>query len=82
MKVRSRPFPRDRARESNFQEFVAISQCLVLQQTTPWRMRVTASMLFQQENIMNSGKVGWVVLWLLGIPIPILLILFLVRGCT
>jgi hypothetical protein len=90
MKVRSPPFPRDRARESNFQEFVAISQCLVLQQTTPWRMRVTASMLFQQENIMkiqilrnyDSGKVGWVVLWLLGIPIPILLILFLVRGCT
>jgi hypothetical protein len=30
----------------------------------------------------DSGKVGWVVLWLLGIPIPILLILFLVRGCT
>jgi hypothetical protein len=29
-----------------------------------------------------SGKVGWVVLWLLGIPIPILLVLFLIRGCT
>jgi hypothetical protein len=30
----------------------------------------------------RDGKVGWIVLWLLGIPIPILLILFLVRGCT
>ena len=30
----------------------------------------------------TAGKVGWVFLWLLGIPIPILLILFLIRGCT
>lgn len=30
----------------------------------------------------RDGKVGWVLLWLLGIPIPILIILFLVRGCT
>jgi len=30
----------------------------------------------------QEGKVGWILLWLLGIPIPILLILFLLRGCT
>jgi hypothetical protein len=30
----------------------------------------------------RTGKLGWVLLWLLGIPIPILLILFLLRGCT
>jgi hypothetical protein len=30
----------------------------------------------------RAGKVGWIVLWLLGVPIPILLILFLIRGCT
>jgi hypothetical protein len=30
----------------------------------------------------EAGKVGWLVLWLLGVPIPILLILFLARGCT
>ena len=29
-----------------------------------------------------AGKVGWVLLWLLGVPIPVLLILFLLRGCT
>jgi hypothetical protein len=28
------------------------------------------------------GKLGWIFLWLIGIPIPILLILFLMRGCT
>lgn len=30
----------------------------------------------------QTGKVGWILLWLLGIPIPILLVLFLLRGCT
>ena len=30
----------------------------------------------------QDGKIGWILLWALGIPIPILLILFLLRGCT
>jgi hypothetical protein len=30
----------------------------------------------------QSGKIGWILLWLLGVPIPILLVLFLLRGCT
>ena len=30
----------------------------------------------------EDGKVGWILLWLLGVPIPVLLILFLLRGCT
>ncbi len=30
----------------------------------------------------QRGAMGWALLWLLGIPIPILVILFLVRGCT
>jgi hypothetical protein len=30
----------------------------------------------------QEGKAGWVLLWLLGIPIPVLLVLFLLRGCT
>lgn len=30
----------------------------------------------------EEGKMGWILLWLLGIPIPILIILFLLRGCT
>lgn len=28
------------------------------------------------------GFVGWIVLWLMGIPVPVLLGLFLVRGCA
>jgi len=30
----------------------------------------------------EQGKVDWILLWLLGVPIPILLVLFLLRGCT
>jgi len=30
----------------------------------------------------TAGKAGWILLWLLGIPIPVLLIFFLLRGCT
>ena len=30
----------------------------------------------------EQGKVGWILLWLVGIPIPILLILYFLRGCT
>jgi len=30
----------------------------------------------------EEGKIGWILLWLVGIPIPILLVLFLLRGCT
>jgi hypothetical protein len=35
------------------------------------------------KNIVTRlAATGWVLLWLLGIPIPILLVLFLLRGCT
>jgi hypothetical protein len=29
-----------------------------------------------------SGAMGYILLWLIGIPIPILLLIFLLRGCT
>ena len=30
----------------------------------------------------EQGKIGWILLWLLGVPIPVLFLLFLLRGCT
>jgi hypothetical protein len=30
----------------------------------------------------QEGKVGWILLWALGVPVPVLAILFLMRGCT
>jgi len=38
--------------------------------------------VYRKTKDAASGKVGWVLLWLLGVPIPVLLILFLLRGCT
>jgi len=35
-----------------------------------------------ETNDSKSGKIGWILLWVLGVPIPVLLILFLIRGCT
>ena len=30
----------------------------------------------------ENGKVGWILLWAIGVPVPVLILLFLVRGCT
>jgi hypothetical protein len=34
------------------------------------------------NRIKQAGATGYILLWLLGIPIPILLLIFLLRGCT
>ena len=33
-------------------------------------------------RIMNrqAGKLGWALLWMMGIPLPVLLIIYLIRG--
>ena len=30
----------------------------------------------------QEGKVGYILLWALGVPIPVLFVIFLLRGCT
>ncbi len=30
----------------------------------------------------EKGAMGWILLWAIGIPVPLLVVLFLVRGCT
>lgn len=44
--------------------------------------KLNQSMKVKRTIKREAGKVGWVVLWLLGVPIPVLLLLFLLRGCT
>jgi hypothetical protein len=34
------------------------------------------------EQASVKGAAGYILLWLLGIPIPILFLIFLLRGCT
>jgi len=48
-----------------------------------------ANPIYWKEHVMNfnktiqqAGATGYILLWLLGIPIPILLLIFLLRGCT
>jgi hypothetical protein len=40
------------------------------------------SMKYLSKRAAQSGKLGWLFLWLIGVPIPILLLLYLIRGCT
>ncbi len=44
----------------------------------PWnRNGVTGS-----EGTDRDGKVHYILLWLLGVPIPILLLIMAMRGCS
>ena len=35
-----------------------------------------------QEQSGESGAMGYILAWVIGIPIPILLLIFLLRGCS
>jgi hypothetical protein len=35
-----------------------------------------------KERLYQVGAMGYILLWLLGIPIPVLFIIFLLRGCS
>ena len=37
---------------------------------------------FQQWRNRQEGKLGYILLWALGVPIPVLFVIFLLRGCT
>jgi len=35
-----------------------------------------------KEKFKNqAGKIGYIILWLLGVPIPVLILIYLIRGC-
>ncbi len=36
----------------------------------------------QTDENGEKGAAGYMLLWLLGVPIPVLLLFFLLRGCT
>ena len=41
-----------------------------------WRERMSAARARQE------GKIGYILAWLIGVPIPILVLIYLLRGCT
>jgi len=44
--------------------------------------REGGEMMHLARKIEQAGATGYILLWLLGIPIPILILIFLLRGCT
>jgi hypothetical protein len=36
----------------------------------------------QQWRGKQEGKLGYILMWARGVPIPILLVIFLLRGCN
>lgn len=40
------------------------------------------SLRFTTALKRQEGKMGYILLWLLGVPIPVLLVIFLLRGCN
>lgn len=45
-------------------------------QVSNWRNRLSAARARQE------GKIGYILAWLVGVPIPILVLIYLLRGCT
>jgi hypothetical protein len=37
---------------------------------------------FPRLQSYQEGRVGYILLWALGVPIPILFLIYLLRGCT
>jgi hypothetical protein len=36
----------------------------------------------QRWRRRQEGKLGYILLWALGVPIPVVFVIFLLRGCT
>jgi hypothetical protein len=42
-------------------------------------MKTPMELLREQQQ---KGAVGYIILWALGVPVSVLVLMFLVRGCT
>jgi hypothetical protein len=49
-----------------------------LSRTTEEEARLAANLPLAISKPEQSGKVGWALLWLLGVPLPVLLIAYLI----
>jgi hypothetical protein len=45
-------------------------------------MRQRRRQAWRQFRDLEQGRIGYILLWALGVPIPILLLIYLLRGCT
>jgi len=37
---------------------------------------------FHEWRTKQEGKIGYILLWAIGVPIPVLFAIYLLRGCT
>jgi hypothetical protein len=37
---------------------------------------------YLSQKIEQAGAAGYILLWLIGVPVPVLAVIFLLRGCT
>jgi hypothetical protein len=40
------------------------------------------SVFGEARQKLQQGKMGYILLWALGVPIPILFVIYLLRGCN
>jgi hypothetical protein len=45
------------------------------------RMARMRQRLLDRLPSRQEGKIGYILAWLLGVPIPVLFLIFLLRGC-
>jgi len=60
--------------------FIRYAHVMHLWGAIPKRKKVRPMHL--THKIKEMAATGYILLWLLGIPVPILLLIFLLRGCT
>ena len=60
----------------------SLQSCICFPDTAFRILRCEYQVMKLTERIKETGATGYILLWLLGIPLPILFIVFLLRGCT
>ena len=69
-----------RAPQANLARHLKLSQAQFRGQIRNGAERETKMKILNRAK--ETAAAGYILLWLLGIPIPILLLIFLLRGCT
>ncbi len=57
-----------------------LGKCKIQTRDSRFRCEFLAMKIIERAG--EKAAAGYILLWLLGIPIPILLLFFLLRGCT
>ena len=45
-------------------------------------MKPKSAIRWRSAPLYQQGKLGYILAWLIGVPVPILVLVYLLRGCT